>query len=382
MSDKDASPFEKLPSDIKLHVFSFLNARNILNVGQTNKANYNFVHERAIWQMRMRLDFGLRVPDDTDAKAYYRQHLPLLNEREMMLSYVRAVFNASSIDDERVRPEKQKALIEEIHQAMQLHGTNKALVLTEQMAHYFPDVMGMRDHKDEVEAVYQQLFIEKDTKLLVSVLEHMCTNSNRHLTYEQEMATLMLQTIGVFALTGHVKQLMSRVPQQLIKGVKDVYLPRLLKSGMTQLNDKFIAALLEGGLRAEQTLDEANRQAIFSAPMLYFLPLSLMNLVTQREEAGAVQSVPLDEKLASAQQIAEMLRSNGADANAEIVGNWAHALRGPATVSDIINQFYEYIPFMQLSDQECVKLTETLQFIQNSPNIEQKPADAEIGMRI
>lgn len=64
--------FDLLPTDVKLHVFTFLNkTKDVVALTATNRANHTLNKLPKLWQQRALKDFGITIPASENAKELY-----------------------------------------------------------------------------------------------------------------------------------------------------------------------------------------------------------------------------------------------------------------------------------------------------------------------
>lgn len=63
--------FDTLPTDVKLHLFSFLRVKDVMAVTATNRTNKSLQNNPHFWRHRAALDFGAQIPNDVDKRQFY-----------------------------------------------------------------------------------------------------------------------------------------------------------------------------------------------------------------------------------------------------------------------------------------------------------------------
>lgn len=64
--------FDRLPTDVKLHLFSFLKTNDVVAVTSVNRTNRKLDKLTKLWQKRTLKDYSMLTPPDTDAKEFYQ----------------------------------------------------------------------------------------------------------------------------------------------------------------------------------------------------------------------------------------------------------------------------------------------------------------------
>lgn len=95
--------YDQLPPDVKLYMFSFLKPKEMVAATSVNRLNRKLDHEEKLWRQRVQQDFGMLVPSDTNAKAFYIALHEQLNEESRISSLLTILHACWTSNDNPVR---------------------------------------------------------------------------------------------------------------------------------------------------------------------------------------------------------------------------------------------------------------------------------------
>ncbi len=77
--------FDDLPCDVKFHLFSFLNTRDVVSITSVNHANRQLHENSVLWRQRTFIDFGMTIPPEHDANSFYIQLVKTRNQERRVI---------------------------------------------------------------------------------------------------------------------------------------------------------------------------------------------------------------------------------------------------------------------------------------------------------
>lgn len=151
-----ATTFNTLPADVKLHIFSFLNTRDVLSVLQVDRMNHNLYLDSRVWAQRLSRDFQIDKHSNAPGENYvnYRRQYPELQKR-IICNYVRAYANISNVKVVETILEYNRR-VENLFSILEVGNLMEAQELSLQLAEFTTSHCAY-DCGGEVDRVYEKL---------------------------------------------------------------------------------------------------------------------------------------------------------------------------------------------------------------------------------
>ena len=165
--------FDTLSSDVKIHLFSFLSAKDLVAISSVNRINQKIkqnMNQTFVWE-RLHREFGIKVMQGVDPVLL---HGRLFNERSTLIAYLRAVDCLSqastanrglSRDSRQERRLKLVAMLDSLDDSLKTLSNNEFIVVAAAINAECLELYGAADHRGHFARMHAQLVMTDETPL-------------------------------------------------------------------------------------------------------------------------------------------------------------------------------------------------------------------------
>lgn len=271
--------FDDIPDDIKLHLFSFLSARETLNVTEVNRVNSAYRDSSQVWKMRLKQDFLTSVPknnDLQDPKEYYKNIYPEL-ARPVMVDMVRGMTNQSNMAANDAAQAIEQ-LSTRAHHSI-LNGNIHAAI---ELARQFAELSAahcQHDAKAMVEYVYEQLFLAPIPQSQKFMHEIFKENIADDWQAEKKIADLLLYFLAAANARLSMKRLFARMPDDIKPTFLKLYGGSMIAAPIMAIDAVWLQEMIAYGIDVNSIITENERGGRTSMPIFMSAMVSMGNLL-------------------------------------------------------------------------------------------------------